>query len=100
MVEDIIRFTQLPGSSARLLSEVTTSMEFPKGSILVNRGDVCRDVYIIVKGMARAYHNVDIEERNFWIGAEGEYIFSPSSITLGKPSPDHRDAGPLRAVPL
>jgi CRP-like cAMP-binding protein len=88
ILNDIIKYTSLSEASAKRLTAIATKRDFRKGTILVERGRVFRNVYIIGEGVARAFHSVEGEERNFWIGAEGETIFSPSGITLGRTSPD------------
>ena len=59
--------------------------ECPKGHVLIKAGRIERSVYILEKGIARAYCHKDDKEVNFWLGAESSMLLSYNSFFLNRP---------------
>ncbi|MFT4546004.1 MAG: CRP-like cAMP-binding protein, partial [Bacteroidia bacterium] len=54
---------QLTEEEANIINECIEVRTFPKGTILLSEGQVCREGYYNVKGLVRSYQLVKGEER-------------------------------------
>lgn len=72
------------GARDKLLQSLAPKT-FPKGHILFRSGRVEPGVYFIEKGIARAYTLPKGKDMTFWIGAEGDVLFSYKSFISQKP---------------
>jgi CRP-like cAMP-binding protein len=88
ITEAIQRWTGMRREAAENMSSITKIENVSKDCVLVQRGHICREVYIVDDGSVRAFHSVEGEEKNFWIGAEGSYVFSPCGTSFRQKSPD------------
>ncbi len=61
-------------------------VEFPKGYILSQEGEIDNTIYFLKKGFVRAYSNRNGEEVTFWFGMEGNIICSMMNYIEKKPS--------------
>jgi CRP/FNR family transcriptional regulator, anaerobic regulatory protein len=68
------------------LCRVTYSLELPKHSLLLERGQVCNHLHFIVEGAVRAVHNSNGKEVVPWFGFEGDIVNSHFSFTYRQPS--------------
>jgi CRP-like cAMP-binding protein len=59
--------------------------EFPKSHMLIKAGRTERSVYLLEKGIARAFCHKDDKEINFWLGAESNILLSYNSFFLNTP---------------
>ena len=76
----------LSESSLERLTQLVETVEFPKGHLLIRAGKFEPNIYLIQKGIARAYSFLDDTEITFWFGLEGDFIFSMRSYIENKPS--------------
>lgn len=60
-------------------------LEFPKGHLVMRADKVERYVYIIEKGIARAYSDANKQQTTFWFGEETDFILSYNSYANGQP---------------
>ena len=77
------------GLSLEEIHRLTDSQErrsFAKNEIVVHLDEVDSNVYIITKGIWRAYHFKDGEEATAWFASSGEFIFSVWGYISDKPS--------------
>lgn len=59
-------------------------VHFPKGTVLFSRNHLERTIYVIRRGVARAYLEVDGKEVTIWIGMENDILFSAQGYVYGK----------------
>ena len=83
--EIIERVHHIPEASADKLASCLSEMSLPKGFRVLEAGKVETDIYFIRRGLARAFIPVDGEEITFWLGKEGDTIFSLKSYTDNLP---------------
>lgn len=62
----------------------TEEVCFPRGHVLFNRNSLERNLYIMRKGIARAYLEVDGKEVTIWFGLENDVIISAQGYVYGK----------------
>ncbi|MFT4982413.1 MAG: CRP-like cAMP-binding protein [Bacteroidia bacterium] len=70
---------QLTEEEANIINECIEVRTFPKGTILLSEGQVCREGYYNVKGLVRSYQLVKGEERTTEFYEEYSSIISLSS---------------------
>jgi CRP-like cAMP-binding protein len=75
---------EMPEASVDKLAHHLTAMSLPRGSYLLQAGKIERNVFLIAKGIVRAFLPVDGKEITFWIGAEGAAVVSLNSYVNGK----------------
>lgn len=59
---------------------------YSKGHLLVHEGAVCQNLYFILKGTCRTFHDDTKKEVTTWIYPEGHFITSWSSFLMEKAS--------------
>lgn len=72
--------------SEKLLMEAITEVRLPKGHVLLHPDRVEPSIYLVKKGMLRAYADVQEAEVTFWFGAEGEVVLSMRNYVENRPS--------------
>lgn len=75
----------LPQASAQKLEQAIKEVNLPKGQLLFKEGKIETDVYLIKKGIVRAYSIHDGNEVTFWFGSEGDTAISMKSYILNQP---------------
>ena len=83
--EIIDRIHHIPESSAGKLVACFSEISLPKGFRMLEAGKVETDIYFIRHGLARAFIPGDGEEITFWLGKEGDALFSLKSYTDSLP---------------
>jgi CRP-like cAMP-binding protein len=68
------------------LRRVTFCLDLPKGSILLERGQICNHLHFIVEGVVMAVHDRNGKEVVPWFGFEGDIVNSHLSFTCRQPS--------------
>jgi CRP-like cAMP-binding protein len=76
----------LPESSINSFKEAISLVTFPKGHILMHENKIENHIYIIKKGIVRAYTNFDGKEVTFWFGKEGDTVLSLKNYVLNQKS--------------
>ena len=66
----------LPLVSKNALKENIEEVAYTKGHILLRENKVERNIYLIKKGIVRAYSNYNGHEVTFWFGKEGQLVAS------------------------
>ncbi|MBD3581913.1 Crp/Fnr family transcriptional regulator [Flavobacterium selenitireducens] len=69
----------LPTESSAKLEKIATEMSWPKGKILIRADNVEENLYLIKRGIVRAYAVSDSAETTFWFGSEGDIVISMKS---------------------
>jgi CRP-like cAMP-binding protein len=75
----------LSQESIQKIEQIVELIELPKGHILSKSGKLDPYVYIIRRGIVRAYNHKDDNEVTFWFGMEGDIAFSIRSYVENKP---------------
>lgn len=60
-------------------------VELKKGTILFYEGKTASDIYLIERGIARAFCYKEDKELTFWFGKEGDFVLSYNSYIYDKP---------------
>ncbi|MDX2282776.1 MAG: Crp/Fnr family transcriptional regulator [Bacteroidia bacterium] len=58
----------------------------PKGTVLLQAGQVCSRLYLLEAGMARGYYLHDGKELTSWFAFEGDVMLSMHSFTTRRPA--------------
>jgi CRP-like cAMP-binding protein len=66
----------VPNSSKALFRSIVKEVSWPKGHLLLKTGKVETTLYLIRKGIVRAYSYLDDDEITFWFGKEGDVVVS------------------------
>ena len=72
----------------QFLDECIPIRNFPKGTVLLEEGEVARDSYFVIGGFVRSYHYVDGDDRTTAFFVEGDAVASLTSYVGQKPA-DH-----------
>ncbi len=83
-------FYQLSDEVIQELLSKLTSIELPANSYLLKEGSICKDIWLIEKGLVRHF-NVDErgKERNTWFAAENSITTELHSLINQEPSPEN-----------
>ena len=60
--------------------------EFSKDSLILNVDEICNHLYFVVEGIVRQYYCLEDKEITSRFAFEGDFIYSPYSFILRKPS--------------
>lgn len=69
----------------QLLTSAMERVVLPKNHLIISAEKVERYIYIIEKGIARAYNNTDKQQTTFWFGEETDFILSFNSYINQQP---------------
>jgi CRP-like cAMP-binding protein len=69
-----------------ILESVLVPMKFAKGEKILDEGEVCRNIYWIVKGLVRQYYYKNNKELTEYMGVENTIMMSIESLFKEKPS--------------
>ena len=79
-------FRELDRSSVRGFAELTREQRFAKGAMILQEGQIERDIYYIMSGAVRVIYLSEFEEQTIRFGYEGSIINSLSSFLKESPS--------------
>jgi CRP-like cAMP-binding protein len=79
----------LSAESQEALLLLATEVSFSRGHHLFEAGKTDRNVYFLIKGIARAYCYSEDTELTFWFGSEGNVVLSYNSYVYRKPGYEH-----------
>lgn len=85
LTEILTRINPLPPESLDKIAEKVERVGRKKGTILVEAGKVCRNVFFVAEGIVRAYCYAKGRDITFWIGEEGTVALSMQSYINGEP---------------
>lgn len=69
----------LPESSLDLFTQQVTEIHLPKGHVLLHADKIENSIYLLKKGIVRAYADTEDREVTFWFGTEGDPVISMKS---------------------
>lgn len=79
------RIHPLPLTSKTSLLKCIREVHYPKGHILMKSNKIEHNIYIINKGIVRAYSHREGNEVTFWFGMEGDPVVSMKSYVQNQP---------------
>jgi CRP-like cAMP-binding protein len=80
------RFAPLTEVEAQTILDGMVVRTFPKGTVLLEAGQVSREIYFILQGCVRQYYMVDGEEKTSNFFVEDQWVMSMQSYTLQTPA--------------
>ena len=75
-----------------IIDEYSFTCSVSKGKYILKSGDLCKDLYLIKKGIARSYIKDSSKDITTWITAEGEIITSIRGFHMQQPSMENIQA--------
>lgn len=76
----------LSNSSVEELDLILVRKEYQKEQIILNLNDICKDIYIVDKGMIRQFYYKDGRDISEHFSHEGDVVFSIESLFLKEPT--------------
>ncbi|GAA4438162.1 Crp/Fnr family transcriptional regulator [Ravibacter arvi] len=74
---EILQFTYpLPQTSLEQIREICEEKHFAKGHLIIQNNRLAQNLFLIKKGIVRAYAQADGHEITFWFGKEGDPVIS------------------------
>jgi len=80
------RYSTMTHDELDMLESVLVPMKFAKGEKILNEGDTCRNIYWIVKGLARQFYYKNNKELTEYMAVENTIMMSIESLFMEKPS--------------
>ena len=80
------RYSTMTHEELDLLEEILLPMKFAKGETILHEGDICHNIYWIVKGMVRQYYYKNKKELTEYMATENTICMSIESLFLEEPS--------------
>jgi CRP-like cAMP-binding protein len=85
------RIMPLTETEVDAIVETLTIREYPKGTVLLEEGQVSAEVYFVLDGCVRQYYLVDGEEKTSNFFTEEQWVISMKSFGQIKPSEHYLD---------
>lgn len=86
LIEELNTYCNLSEAEETLLRQTSRVLHFPKGSTVIGTGKIDDSLYVLRKGVWRAYCERDGEEQTLWFAIAGEIVFSSWGFSKGLPS--------------
>lgn len=80
------RYSTMTHDELDILESVLVPMKFAKGQKILNEGEVCTNIYWIVKGLVRQYYYKNNKELTEYMAVENTIMMSIESLFKEKPS--------------
>jgi len=64
---------------------LTEKLDFPRRTLLVNEGDICKEIFLVEQGCLRSWCNDDGKEITFQFYFEGDIVSSFESLKNNQP---------------
>lgn len=80
------RYSTMTHDELDMLESVLVPMKFAKGEKILNEGDVCTNIYWIVKGLVRQFYYKNNKELTEYMAVENTIMMSIESLFREKPS--------------
>lgn len=90
--EFVTRYYPVREQALRYIDEHTFQVEIEKGGLLVKSGELCPNLYLVLKGVLRGYCENKRKQITTWITAENELVTSIRSFDFQKPSVENIQA--------
>lgn len=76
----------ISGVSSEALDALAETVSFPKGYLIHQQGQICRELFIVVKGIARIFYHRDGHDITNQFIVENDVIAAMESLFSRKPS--------------
>lgn len=86
LISELNKYHPLGALELELLEQNVRKLHFPKDAVAIGIGKIDDSIYIIRKGILRAYADRDGEQLTLWFAVPGEYVFSSWGYSRGLPS--------------
>jgi len=86
LISELNKYGKLGKRETRLFEQNVRMLHFPKDAVVIGRGKIDDSIYIIRKGIWRAYVDRDGEQLTLWFAVPGESVLSPWGYIKGTPS--------------
>ncbi|WP_266369248.1 Crp/Fnr family transcriptional regulator [Tellurirhabdus rosea] len=86
LLAQIERITPMSGAFREALAEAVKIRNLPRGTLLLQPGQVCNQLWFVEKGLARAFYLEEDKELTSWFMAEEEFIISVYSFFSQQPA--------------
>lgn len=86
LLTQINKYCKLSKEEETILRQTVRTLHFPKGTTVIETGQVDDSIYFIRQGVWRAYTERDAEELTLWFAIPGEPIFSSWGYIEAMPS--------------
>lgn len=80
------RYSTMTHDELDILESVLVPMKFAKGQKILSEGEVCQNIYWIVKGLVRQYYYKNNKELTEYMAVENTIMMSIESLFKEKPS--------------
>ena len=80
------RYSTMTHDELDMLEEILIPMKFPKGARILDEGQVCRNIYWIVKGLVRQFYFKNNKELTEYMATENTICMSIESLFHETPS--------------
>ena len=80
------RYSTMTHDELDLLEEILLPMKFAKGETILHEGEICHNIYWIVKGMVRQYYYKNKKELTEYMATENTICMSIESLFRETPS--------------
>ncbi len=80
------RYSTMTHEELDMLESILVPMKFAKGEKILNEGEVCRNIYWIVKGLVRQYYYKNKKELTEYMATENTICMSIESLFHETPS--------------
>ena len=80
------RYSTMTHEELDMLEEILVPMKFAKGEIILHEGDICRDIYWVVKGLVRQFYYKNKKELTEYMATENSIVMCIESLFKEEPS--------------
>lgn len=86
LISELNKYGKLGRKEVQLLEQNVRLLHFPKDAVVIGRGKIDDSIYLLRKGVWRAYVDRDGEQVTLWFAIPGESVLSPWGYTKRKPA--------------
>jgi CRP-like cAMP-binding protein len=76
----------IDAEAQQAILEVAKRRILPKGTLLLNEGDISNQIYFIEQGLVRGFYHVNKKEITSWVISDGSFVWPLPSYLLQRPS--------------
>ncbi len=80
------RYSTMTHDELDILESILVPMKFQKGEVIVHEGDVCKNIYWIVKGLTRQYYYKNGKEVTEHMATENRIVMCIESLFREQPT--------------
>lgn len=80
------RYSTMTHEELDIMEEILVPMKFQKGEKILSEGEVCKNIYWVVKGLVRQYYHKNGKELTEYMATENNIFMSIESLFREQPS--------------